>query len=346
MPLSLRRRQFLGRISVGATSLAAAFPRLGAAEKEEPRVMTVLGPIRPGEMGQTLTHEHVLVDFIGADRINRDRYDADDAFARILPQLRRARELGCRTLVECTPAYLGRDPSLLQRLSKASGLHLLTNTGYYGAADNKFLPKHAFTESADQLAERWIQEWRVGLEATDIRPGFMKIGVGGETLSELHRKLVRAGAKAHLASGLTIASHTGPARLALEQLAVLRAEGVGASAFIWVHAQTESDRAACLRVAEMGAWISFDGYGPDETARYVGVAKFLREKGRLGQLLLSHDAGWYRPGEPNGGEFRPFDSLFQTLLPALKEGGFSAGEIDQLLERNPQSAFTVRVRTG
>ena len=262
----------------------------------------------------------------------------------ILPHLRRVRDLGCRTLVECTPAYIGRDAALLQRLSKASGLHLLTNTGYYGAADNKFLPKHAFTESVEQLTARWIAEWREGIEGTGIRPGFIKIGVGGETLSELHRKLVRAAARTHLATGLVIASHTGPARLALEELALLRGEGVDASAFIWVHAQAESDQMACLRVAEQGAWVSFDGYGPDETARYVEVAKSLRGKGRLRQLLLSHDAGWYRPGEPDGGEFRPFDSLFKTLLPAFKEAGFSATEIDQIMVWNPQSAFGVRIR--
>jgi predicted metal-dependent phosphotriesterase family hydrolase len=345
MSSMLRRRRFLDRLVAGAASLAAV-PRLAAAERENPRVMTVLGPIRPEEMGVTLTHEHVLVDFIGADKISRDRYDADDAFAKIVPHLRRVRDLGCRTLVECTPAYIGRDPALLKRLSQASGLHILTNTGYYGAADNKFLAKHAFTESVDQLAERWLKECREGIEDTGIRPGFIKIGVGGQSLSELHRKLVRAAARTHRASGLTIASHTGRAALALEQLAVLREEGVSGSAFIWVHAQAEPDPALCLQVVESGAWVSFDGYAPDETARYVGVAKRLREQGRLQQLLLSHDAGWYRPGEPKEGEFRPFDAIFKELVPALRGAGFSAGEVDEVLARNPQAAFAIRFRKG
>jgi phosphotriesterase-related protein len=307
--------------------------------------MTVLGLIRPDEMGVTLTHEHVLVDFIGADKISRDRYRTDDAFAKILPHLKQVRELGGRTLLECTPAYLGRDPVLLQRLAKAGGLHLLTNTGYYGAADNKFLPGHAFTESADQLAGRWLKEWREGIDGTKVRPGFIKIGVGGETLSDLHRKLVRAAARTHRASGLTIASHTGPAKLALEQLDVLREEGVGARAFVWVHAQAESDPAVHLKIAERGAWVSLDGYGPTETKRYVELLKALRDRGRLGQVLLSHDAGWYRPGEPEGGEFRPFDALFKVLLPKLKEEGFNQTEIDKVLVRNPAEAFTIRVRT-
>jgi phosphotriesterase-related protein len=307
--------------------------------------MTVLGPIPPEEMGVTLTHEHVLVDFIGADKISRDRYRADDAFAKILPHLKRVREFGGRTMVECTPAYLGRDPALLQRLATASGLRLLTNTGYYGAADNKFLPAHTFTESADQLSDRWLKEWREGIDGTKVRPGFIKIGVGGDTLSDLHRTLVRAAARTHRASGLTIASHTGPAKLALEQLDVLREEGVEARAFVWVHAQSESEPTVRLKVADLGAWVSLDGYGPAETKRYVEILKTLREGGRLKQVLLSHDAGWYRPGEPDGGQFQPFDALFTILVPKLKEEGFRQAEIDQVLVRNPAEAFAVRVRT-
>ena len=107
-------------------------------------------------------HEHVLVDFIGAAEVSPARYDADDVFTRALPFLRQAKALGCATLVECTPAYLGRDPRLLRRLAEASGLHILSNTGYYGANKDKHLPPHAFTETPQQLAARWIRECEHG----------------------------------------------------------------------------------------------------------------------------------------------------------------------------------------
>ena len=111
--------------------------------------------------------------------------------------------------MECTPAYLGRDPVLLQRLSRAASLQILTNTGYYGAANDKFLPPHAFTESADQLAARWIREARDGIDGTGVRPAFMKIGVDAGPLSAVDEKLVRAAARTHRATGLPIYSHTG-----------------------------------------------------------------------------------------------------------------------------------------
>ena len=115
------------------------------------------------DMGKSiLVHEHILVDFVGADAIGPGRYDAEEAFRVALPKLKEIRALGCRRLLECTPNYLGRDPKLLRRLARATGLEIWTNTGLYGAVDFKFLPAYAKTETAEQLAQRWIAEWRAG----------------------------------------------------------------------------------------------------------------------------------------------------------------------------------------
>jgi phosphotriesterase-related protein len=70
----------------------------------------------------------------------------------------------------------------------------------------------------------------------------------------------------------------------------------------------------------------------------------MKENGLLNKVLLSHDAGWYRPGEENGGSYRGYTSLFEKLIPALREKQFTDQEIDQLMVINPAEAFTVRVR--
>ena len=155
-------------------------------------VQTATGAIPAARLGLTLMHEHVLVDFIGADQVSPQRYDANHAFTTVLPHLLQARKNGVNTLVECTPAYLGRDVTLLKRLSEASGLHILSNTGYYGAAKDKHLPRAAFTESAEQLAARWTREFERGIDGTSIKPAFMKIGVDEAPLSDVDRKLVLA----------------------------------------------------------------------------------------------------------------------------------------------------------
>jgi phosphotriesterase-related protein len=316
----------------------------GCSQKANGPIMTVKGPIKAGDMGITLTHEHILVDFIGADSISEKRWDKGKVIEKALPFLMQVKNHGCRTFIECTPEYIGRDPFLLKALSDSSGMNIITNTGYYGAGNNKYLPPHAFTETADQLASRWIREWESGINGSSVKPGFIKIGVAGGTLSELHRKLVIAAARTHLRTGLTIASHTGPAVPAFEQLDLLREEGVAPESFIWVHAQAEKDISNHVKAGRMGAWVSLDGLNDNNPEEYVKMISNMKENRLLNKVLLSHDAGWYRPGEADGGKFRGFATLFEKLVPMLKKEGFSDKEINQLLVTNPANAFTIRIR--
>jgi phosphotriesterase-related protein len=307
-------------------------------------IMTVNGPIPANQMGITLTHEHILVDFIGADSISEKRWDKPKVAEIALPFLRKIKELGCQTFIECTPAYLGRDPLLLKSISDSSGLNILTNTGFYGAGNDKYMPGYAFVETADQIAQRWIEEWDKGIEGTGIKPGFIKIGVASSSLSDLHKKLVTAAARTHLKTGLTIASHTGPSIPAFEELDIVRKEGVSPEAFIWIHAQVEKDITSHIKAAKMGAWISFDGINDNNLADYIRLLKNMKENNVLAKVLLSHDAGWYHPGEQNGGEYRGYTTLFTKLLPLLRKENFSEKEIHQILVTNPAEAFTIRVR--
>jgi phosphotriesterase-related protein len=307
--------------------------------------MTVKGPIAADSMGLTLTHEHVLVDFIGADKITAERYDRDRAFERILPYLERARDLGCQTFVECTPSYIGRDPALLKRLSEATSLNILTNTGYYGAADDKFVPRHAYYEAAQQLADRWVKEWEAGIGGTDVRPGFIKVGVDRGSLTEIDRKLVVAAAKTHTKTGLLILSHTGDATAAMEQIAILKTEGVHPSAWVWTHAQNEQNNDDHERAVQEGAWIAFDGLHKDRLDRDLKHLTEMKRRGCLEHVLLSHDAGWYQPGKPEGGDYRPHEDLFTTVIPAMQGNGFTEAEIHLLTVVNPRRAFAIKVRS-
>ncbi|MEW4567801.1 phosphotriesterase [Tautonia sp. JC769] len=330
--------------SIAAMALASPPGGAGASHGDRGIIMTVLGPIAPAEMGVTLPHEHLLVDFAGAEVVSPDRYDADEVVATALPFLERVRDLGCRTLCECTPAYLARDPQLLARLARATGMHLITNSGYYNANGGKHLPEHARQESAEALADRWTAEWEDGIGGSGIRPGFLKIGVDRGPLPEISRKLVRAAAITHLRTGLTIAAHTGDGRAAMEELDLIEAEGVSPSAFIWVHAQSERATELHFAAAQRGAWVEFDGIAPQSIDRHVELVRSLAEAGHLDRVLLSHDAGWYHVGEPGGGTFRPFDTLFTEFLPALAREGFADTDLRRLITEHPAEAFTVRIR--
>ncbi len=316
-------------------------------------VMTVNGAIFSSEMGLTLSHEHVMVDWIGADSTGYHRWDRAEVAERVLPYLQEITEHGVQTFIEFTPAYLGRDPFILQELSQRTGLQIITNTGYYGAVENRFIPEHAYEESAEQLAKRWVDEFENGIDGSELRPGFMKISVASEEpLSELHSKIVEAAAITHFETGMTIASHTIGDRPAIEQVELLKSLGISPEAWIWTHAQSGS-LDTNLWAAGEGAWISLDNvhYNPEHTAGEEGSIEWyaeriteLKEAGYLEQILVSHDAGWYDVGEPNGGDFRGYTDLFDYLIPELNDRGFSEDELNQLLVKNPQVAFSIRVR--
>lgn len=309
------------------------------------QIMTVKGPISAESLGKTLIHEHILVDFIGADRVTADRWDRKKVRLAVMPYLDELKTLGVQSILDCTPAFLGRDIRLLQEISQESGLTIVTNTGYYGAVTNKYLPPWAFTESAEQLAARWIREFEKGIDNTDIRPGFIKIGVDSGALSVLHQKLVRAAALTHLATGLTICSHTGPALPAFEEIEILEEMGVDPSAFVWVHAQNEKDKSLYTTAAKKGAWVSLDGMGWGNFDGYATWLHGLKAAGQLHQVLISHDAGWYRPGETDPmDKFVGYTSLFDKVLPLLKVKGFSEKDFDQLLRKNPAEAFGIDIR--
>lgn len=346
----------MNRRDVFRSAFAAGFTGLGPIRKSSAesqgtaegagKILTVLGPIEPKDLGLCLPHEHVMVDFIGADKVSIERYDPNAVVRVTFPYLAQLKELGARSMADCTPAYLGRDVKLLAKLSEITGLQILTNSGYYAANGGRHLPDHARTETVDQLAERWLREWKEGIDGTRIRPGFLKIGVGSGPLTEVERKLVRAAAKTHLGSGLTIASHTGGGRAAMEQLDILKQEGVHASAFIWVHAQTERDTGRHVEAAARGAFVEFDGITPEANVikYHLGLVNTLRRRGHFGRILLSHDAGWYHVGEPDGGEFRSYEPLFENFLPALRAEGFEQEDITILTVENPRDTFTIRVR--
>jgi len=307
-----------------------------------PHAVSVNGKIPAKHMSVTLVHEHVLVDFIGADKISGNSYDQDEAFTIILPHLKSLYQKGCRTLIECTPQYLGRDVSLLKRLSDSSGIQIFTNTGYYGASGEKFLPASLQNQTAEDLAKSWILEAREGIDGTGIRPGFMKLGADDLPFSTSILKILKAAAITHKATGLPIAVHTSKGgKPALEELRLLSEAGVPAESWIWVHAQNEKDIAYHIKAAGKGGWVEFDGIDNSNTEEYIAILHKMKASNLLHRVLISQDAGWYNVGDAGGGNFRNYNSIFDNFIPALLKSGFTEKDLELLLVENPAKAFAI-----
>jgi hypothetical protein len=80
----LTRRDFVKGLAAGLTSAGllsgsnhsvfGSQNKGDAMKDDEPYfIQTVRGRIKPDQLGLTLIHEHVMVDFVGADKVSKDR---------------------------------------------------------------------------------------------------------------------------------------------------------------------------------------------------------------------------------------------------------------------------------
>jgi predicted metal-dependent phosphotriesterase family hydrolase len=349
MENELTRRNFIKSMATGLASanlltnlnsnILASDDKENAMQNDEFFIQTVRGQIKPSLLGMTLIHEHIMVDFIGADQVDKNRYNPDEVFEVMLPYLKEIKGLGVTGFAECTPMFLARDPALLAILSEAADMHIITNTGMY---KEPYLPKYAFEKTADELAQMWINEIEQGIEDTKIKAGFIKIAVNPGSLIPVQQKIVHAAAITSKATGATIASHTGHGVAVMETIEILKSENVPLDRFIFVHAGGEGDTKYHLSVAEQGAWVEYDSISEGEANRYIQLIKMMIDNGHEDRLLLSQDAGWYNVGQPKGGNIRGFAYLIKGFVPLMEQSGIDKKIIDKLLIDNPVKALQIK----
>ena len=97
-----------------------------------------------------------------------------------------------------------------------------------------------------------------------------------------------------------------------------------------------------LEVARRGAWIEYDAIGSENRRDAFWLDRILGmlDAGFGDQIMLSHDRGWYDPGQPGGGTPRPFTYISEHFLPQLEAEGVSGETIQKLVSGNPFDAFS------
>ena len=306
---------------------------------DQPHVMTALGPIAPGALGLTLHHEHVIAKpmDVGSkdpdlllDSVDADVAELEDAFF-----------LGLRGIVDMTPADYGRDPAAILWVAQRVPVHIIVVTGHH-----KHL--HAAPWVGDktvaEIAAQNIEEIRNGIGGTDLRAGVIKAGTSLNEITYVEERVLRAAALAHLSTGSPISTHTDKGTMALEQIAILREEGVDPSRVVIGHLDFALEEDYLLRVLDTGAFVSFDQvsktkYASDED-RAAMLAQ-LANRGHLHQLLVSGDLARrsYWLAYEGGPGFR---YLIESFPVTLMEAGFSAADVRTILVDNPEMALTTQ----
>lgn len=314
-----------------------------ACAQNEPKkyIHTVTGKINLDSLNMSLTHEHIMSTFGANPSYNVD-YDTIGNFSQVLPYLKKIKSLGVHTIFDCTAAYFGRNVETLKKLSQESGLNIITNTGFYGAFNDFYVPKFAFDLDETEISKIWIKEFEEGIDNTGIKPGFIKLAFDSGSPSEIDIKLFKAGVLTHLKTGLTMAVHTGDNVLAAKkQLELLELYNVSPSEWIWTHANKVEDDNPLIEAASKGAWISLDGVNKNNIQEYVVRLSIFKTHDLLDKVLLSHDGNSF----PNGQNIRPYDAIPTYLIPSLKSNGFSEEDIRKLIVINPKEAFKIKIKT-
>lgn len=300
-------------------------------------LITTLGPKRADELGLILPHEHIFVDLRTPDQPGYAQAEAGDVLRLMRPEIERAQAAGVTALVECSAVGVGRRADLLKTVSDATGLPLVVPTGIYR---EPWVPAWAQAASEDELYAWMRSELDGAIEQSGVRAGWIKLSAGDDGLTAVETRILRAAARAGAATGAVIGSHTIRGRVVGDQLDVLEQAGYAPARFIWIHAQVEPDFALNLAMARRGAWIEYDNLGTPEADDLIfdRVQKMLAA-GLAGQVLLSHDRGWYDPAQPGGGTPRPFTPLSEHFLPRLRAAGVDEATLAQLTRHNPFLAF-------
>jgi len=299
------------------------------------QVMTVTGPVPSRELGLTLPHEHLLIDLtrqvIQGGRIND--------LALLERELNAFADAGGKTLVDCTTDEIGRDPEALKTLSTSTGINIVMGCGFYREPyiNKDWIDEHG----TDRLAQHLIDEIEYGVGDTGIRPGV--IGeIGSErSITALEERILRAAAKAHLETGLTITTHTARWPNGLKQLAILRQEGVDATHVVIGHCDTIPSVEYHAAIAAEGAYVEFDTIRGDndyDTEQRIGFILSLIQAGHMDRILLSHDVCVRSHLRALGGPGYTF--VPAVLAERLVQRGLSESDLHTLLVENPRRALT------
>ncbi len=301
-----------------------------------PLLVTTLGVKSEQELGLILPHEHIFVDLRSLGTPGHGQASVADVVALMAPELERAAAAGVSALVECTPEGVGRRIDLVAAVSSAAGMPVVVPTGIYR---EPWVPGWAHSATEERLYSWMLGELDGFIAGTGVQAGWIKVSAGDEGITPVERKILRAAGRAAVRAGAAVGSHTIRGRVALEQLDVLVECGLPPTRFIAIHAQAEKDFALNLELARRGAWISYDGIGWGEDQVYLQRIPAMISDGFGGQLLLSHDRGWYTPAEPGGGIPKPFTYLTETFLPNLRAAGVAEEDVCCITVSNPFRAF-------
>ena len=344
--------------------------------KAEGKVQTVLGLIEAGDLGVVLPHEHLFIDirnwFIEPSEPDEKELARQPLSLENLSWVRSHRmsnienmqltdeemaiseamlfkKAGGNTIVDLTPNHIGRNPSGLVRVARATGLNVIMGSAYY--VEPSYRPEmHMDSRSEEDIAKEFVRDITVGVGNSGVRAGIIgELGCSWP-LTNNERKVLRAGAIAQKRTGVAISIHPGPHEDApLEIVKVLLDAGVDPTRIIIGHmSRTVASHNNRCKLAEPGCYLEWDMFGhdgfyppsevtpvhvPSDSGRIKQIIQLIAQ-GYLNQILISHDVCFKTSLSCFGGG--GYSHILGTVIPFMREKGITEEQIHAFIVENPK----------
>lgn len=312
-------------------------------------INAINGPIAINDLNKTLMHEHLALGLAAweSDTL-ADNGTRRDVVARCVDIIQELQGSGYSTLLDPCPNDIGRDIELMGEVSARTGFNILFAVGLYDErlAGTYWKFKAERDPDAEQyIADMYIREIERGVRDTGCKPAVIKVATGLAPFSHFESVAMAAAARASVATGVPITTHTYGAD-GEKQLAYLTDRGVSSDRIIIGHSCGSNDGQYHRTICDGGAYIGFDRFGlahHNSDENRISSLLSLISDGYTDQVIISHDCVMnYRASHVGRGRNPPTISplhFSKVIAPKLLSSGLAEATLDALLIDNPRRYF-------
>lgn len=307
-------------------------------------IYTARGPIDKCELGVTLGHEHIkweTDEFHANTMYFNKKYREDEIESDvnvILPIMLDIKAKGGKSIVEASPPIGGQNVRLLKALSDQADMHIIPCTGWN---ITKQLYEVFPTHFEDQMAARWVKDFKEGLDTIDgvvIRPGHIKLLLTKGALTAVDKGMIIAAVRASKESGMPIHCHILEAKMVHEVIEVLEAEKADYNKFLWAHADEEYNLETVKIAAEKGMWIGIDNVHVGCSQEKFELLKAVMSLGYGHKVVLSQDYDFYTEAQKSIEE-HPCTVIFDEFMPYCAANGIDQQIVIKMMTENPANFY-------
>lgn len=270
----------------------------------------------------TYSHEHMVIDL--RSKGSEDCYlnVAEDA----LDELMDLKKKGVARIIDCSNRGIGRNTTVIKKISEKTGIDILWSTGYY---KDPFFPNEVLQNSIEELCEYMISDIHNGASL------IAEIGTSKDEITDSERKVFIASCMAHQVTKVPIITHTTLGTMAEEQVQIFQEHHVALSKVVLSHTALKNDEEMMLRLLSKGIYLAFDTIGKksylSDECRCELILSCCRH-GFADQLLLSMDLTRKSHLKKHGGVGYAY--LIDHFIPMLEKIGVEPNQIKKMVSEN------------